>query len=100
MLPVTSSTNRRRSNRNDLPNSKAAGSGAWSNRPDQRVVMEVECVRRLPANDTAVAFEQFHADDAGHPFLHLVDERVERFPERREPEPIVDGVGILQAHGA
>src|SRR5262245_53070902 len=97
MLPVTSSSNRRRSKRNDLPNSKAAGSGAPSNRPDQRVVIEVERERRLPADDTAIAFEQFQPDDTRHPFLNLVDERVERLAERSEPEPVVDGVGVLQA---
>ena len=36
-LPVTSSSNRRRSKRNDAPNSNAAASGAASNRPDHRV---------------------------------------------------------------
>src|SRR6476661_8054595 len=99
MLPVTSSSKRRRSKRKDLPNSNAAGSGAPSKRPDQRVVMEVEGERGLPANDTAVAFEQLHPDDAGHPFLDFVDERVERLAQRREPEAIVDGVGVLEAHG-
>ena len=35
-LPVTSSSNSRRSNGNDTPKSNAAGSGAASNRPDHR----------------------------------------------------------------
>jgi hypothetical protein len=38
-LPTTSSSKSRRSKRNDFPNSKAAGSGAPSKRPDQRVVI-------------------------------------------------------------
>src|SRR5262245_29412637 len=38
MLPVTSSSNRRRSKRNDAPNSNAARSGAVSKRPDHSVV--------------------------------------------------------------
>ena len=37
-LPVTSSSKRRRSNRNDAPNSNAAASGAVSKRPDHKVV--------------------------------------------------------------
>ena len=37
MLPVASSSNRRRSKRKDEPNAKAAASGAVSNRPDQRL---------------------------------------------------------------
>ena len=38
-LPVTSSSNRRRSKRNEAPNSNAAASGAVSKRPDQRLVI-------------------------------------------------------------
>ena len=41
MLPVTSSSNRRRSKRNEAPNSNAAASGAVSKRPDQSVVISL-----------------------------------------------------------
>ena len=77
-LPVTSSSNSRRSKRNDAPNSNAAASGAVSNRPDQRFVISrqssVVSVRRwrarsscasarpsTSADDVAVALEQLQA---------------------------------------
>ena len=66
-LPVTSSSNRRRSKRNDEPNSNAAASGAVSKRPDHRVVISLQSpvvesvgqVRRSsPASTRAAAAPQ------------------------------------------
>src|SRR6478735_2066771 len=67
MLPVTSSSNRRRSKRNDAPNSNASGSGAPSNLPDHSVVIGFpETWRRCaPSDDDAssvlgVRFQPLH----------------------------------------
>src|SRR5207253_2051222 len=40
------------------------------------------------------AFVEAHRDGAGHDFLRLIEERVERFPERSEPLAFVDHLGI------
>ena len=114
MLPVTSSSNSRRSKRKDFSKfeRRRIGRGVESSGPESchevtnasrassasTVILERE--RRLTADDTAVALEQFHADDTGHALLHVVDVGVERLAQRREPEAVVDGVGVLQADSA
>ena len=59
--------------------------------------MVVQREGRLSADDAAVALEELEADDAGHALLRAVDEGVERVAQRREPEAVVDDVGVLQA---
>src|SRR5262245_14882660 len=60
---------RRRSTERDLPYSKTSESGWPSNRPDHRAagvfVMESLC-HRVPADDPAIALEEFNADETGH----------------------------------
>src|SRR5262245_20247061 len=141
-LPVTSSSNKRLSKRNEAPNSNAAGSGSLLKRPDQRFAIElirkrgrpgglagvfsrasrgrfdreppdfdeafrsgvvepvslfvsdqsliVKRVRRLAADDAAVALEQLQANRAGERLLNLGDEGVDRQPRRRKPQAVIN----------
>src|SRR5947209_7784926 len=62
--------------------------------------MLVERVRRLAADDAAIAFDELESDDAGDALLDLVDERVKGFAEWREPQAVVHDVRVVQAHRA
>src|SRR5689334_5374059 len=91
-LPLTSPSTSRRSNGNDTPKSKAAGSGAESNLPDHNG-LDMMLVRRsgprerrgFSADDLRRAFEKPDADRPGHLFRGGVDVSVEADPQRIEP---------------
>jgi len=40
------------------------------------------------------AFVETHRDGAGHDFLGLLEERVERFSKGREPLPVINQLGV------
>src|SRR5262245_29729644 len=117
-LPVTSSSNRRRSKRNDAPKSKATASGAASKRPDQRLVAfdaglelaaglwsAIRCDRDEfrrgrplgDMDDLATARKQLETDDARDAFVRGVDERIQRFARRGEPEAAIHEIGVFAA---
>src|SRR5262249_45084599 len=118
-LPVTSSSNRRRSKRNDAPKSKAAASGAASKRPDQRFVAfdaaglglaaglwsAIRCDRDEfwrgrhlgDIDDLAAARKQLETDDSGDAFVCGVDERIQRFARRSKPKAAGYEVGVFAA---
>src|SRR5262245_2359531 len=111
-LPVTSSSNKRRSKRNDAPKSKAAASGAASKRPDQRFVAlaaglssAIRCNRDEfwrgrplgDMDDLAAARKQLETDDAGDALVRGVDKRIQRFARRGEPKAARYQVGVFAA---
>lgn len=58
----------------------------------------VQRVIRPATNDAAVALEQFEANAAGDARLNRRDERIDGFARRREPEAVVDGIGVDAPH--
>src|SRR5262245_29006593 len=57
-------------------------------------VLAVEAEWRYAALHSHRAFVKAHCHGAGHDFLSFVEERVECFPQRREPLAFVDHLGI------
>ena len=106
MLPVTSSSNRRRSKRNEAPNSNAAASGAVSNRPTRALTFSPFVSGRSSSSLSVVAaascstishvaVEQLQPDGAGDALLQRVDVGVRaRARSRREPLAAIDDIRI------
>ena len=59
--------------------------------------MLVESEGRLAPDYATVALEQLQAHSPGDALLHVFHERIERGARRREPQAVVDEVGIMQA---
>ena len=63
---------------------------------ERRQIIGVERVRRMPSSHTDVSLVQRQLDRAGNQLLSVVDESVQGFAQRREPQAEVDQFGILE----
>src|SRR5919202_465714 len=63
-----------------------------------RELLTVQAIRRLPAGRHAVPLVEFDAHLAGDCLLRHVDKGIERLTQRREPEAVVDKLGVLLSH--
>src|SRR5436190_20343245 len=100
MLPAMSSSNSRRSKRNEAPNSNASASGPMSKRPDHSVVIVLLSIADVAVRDLAYALVEFHAHDSVYHLLDSVDVGVERSAQQAEPAAVLDELGVLAADGA
>src|SRR6266849_6670141 len=68
-------------------------------RLEGREIRPVERPRRLAAGHGHRALVELEPDGAGHVALHLVEQPLERLPFRREPEAVVDHLGVAGHQG-
>ena len=62
-----------------------------------RQPLVVQRIGGLATDDMTVALEQLEAHDTGHSLLNLLHERVEGLAQRREPQAVVNQIGIVAA---
>src|SRR3546814_18624141 len=60
------------------------------------MALAVEAERRLAADDAGVALVKLEADGAGDVRLAMVDRRLQHLAFGREPEAVVDELGIFR----